>query len=177
MTSNEPLLDLRVSVDYRRKPNVLREAPLDIRSGEIFGLVGESGSGKSTLAMAILGLLKYQGATVQGQILFRGRDLTQLADAELRRVRGREIGFTPQSPMSALNPLLSIESQLWEAWRAHSSSSKDAFRDRVRQLLAAVRLPEDLEFLRRKPGQLRAKTYLTHHGFHGILRPWKRRTA
>lgn len=154
MTSNEPMLDLRLSVDYRRKPNVLRDVALDIRAGEIFGLVGESGSGKSTLAMAILGLLKYQGATVNGQILFRGRDLTRLGDGEFRYVRGREIGFTPQSPMSALNPLLTIDAQLWEAWRAHSSAGKNAFFARVRQLLAAVRLPEDLGFLRRKPGQL-----------------------
>jgi ABC-type glutathione transport system ATPase component len=154
MTANEPLLDLHISAGYRNKQNVLREAPLDILPGEVFGLVGESGSGKSTLAMAILGLLKYQGATIEGRILFRGRDLTRLTDAEFRQVRGREIGFTPQSPMSALNPLLTIDAQLWEAWRAHSSSGKDAFFARARQLLASVRLPEDLEFLRRKPGQL-----------------------
>jgi ABC-type glutathione transport system ATPase component len=154
MTSNEPLLDLRLSADYRRKANVLRDVSLDIRAGEIFGLVGESGSGKSTLALAILGLLKYQGATVNGRILFRGRELTRLTDAEFRQIRGREIGFTPQSPMSALNPLLTIDAQLWEAWRAHSSSGKDAFFARARQLLASVRLPEDPEFLRRKPGQL-----------------------
>lgn len=154
MSSDKPLLELRVSASYRRKPNVLREVSLDLRSGEVFALVGESGSGKSTLAMAILGLLKYQGATVNGRIQFRGRDLTRLADSELRQVRGREIGFIPQSPMSALNPLLTIDAQLWEAWRAHSCSGKDAFLTRVRELLAAVRLPEDPEFLRRKPGQL-----------------------
>lgn len=154
MKASEPLLDLRVSAGYPRKPAVLRDVALNIRPGEIFGLAGESGSGKSTLAMAILGLLKYQGASVQGPILFRGQDLSRLTDAEFRRIRGRQIGFTPQSPMSALNPLLSIESQLWEAWRAHDSAGKDVFLQRLRQLLAAVRLPEDLEFLRRKPGQL-----------------------
>lgn len=154
MNQNEALLDLRVSVGYPRKQDVLRDVPLEIRQGEIFGLVGESGSGKSTLAMAVLGLLKYQGATVKGPIVFRGQDLSPLTDAEFRRIRGRQIGFTPQSPMSALNPLLSIESQLWEAWRAHSSSGRDAFLGRVRPLLSAVRLPEDIEFLRRKPGQL-----------------------
>jgi ABC-type glutathione transport system ATPase component len=154
MQANPPLLDLRISVDYPRKRNVLRDVPLEIRAGEIFGLVGESGSGKSTLAMAVLGLLKYQGAAVKGQIVFRGRDLNPMTDGELRRIRGREIGLTPQSPMSALNPMLSIETQLWEAWRAHSSSGKDVFLSRARQLLTAVRLPEDPEFLRRKPGQL-----------------------
>jgi ABC-type glutathione transport system ATPase component len=154
MKASEPLLDLRVSAGYPRKPAVLRDVALNIRPGEIFGLAGESGSGKSTLAMAILGLLKYQGAAVKGPILFRGQDLSRLTDAEFRRIRGRQIGFTPQSPMSALNPLLSIESQLWEAWRAHDSAGKDVFLQRLRQLLAAVRLPEDLEFLRRKPGQL-----------------------
>ena len=101
---NEPLLSLRLSVDYPGKPGVLRNLSLDIASQEILGLVGQSGCGKSTLALAILKLLHLKRGQAEGSIYFNGRDLMALREREVRSLRGKEIGLILQSPMSSLNP-------------------------------------------------------------------------
>lgn len=147
MTS--PLLSLRVSVDYARKPGVLRDVALDVGPGEILGLVGRSGEGKSTIALAILGLLSLKGGTCRGEIVFRGRDLTKLGNRRMRELRGKEIGLVPQSPLSALNPNLKLQSQLEEAWRAHERGKPD-----WKPLLESVSLPTDPAFLRQYPRTL-----------------------
>src|SRR5580704_18211072 len=100
---DEALLAVNLSVDYPGKPGVLRNVSLDVQRGEIVGLVGQSGSGKSTLAMAILRLLDLKGGATRGSIHFdnghgNGRDLMQLNERELRRIRGKEIGLVLQSP-------------------------------------------------------------------------------
>ncbi|HLW75522.1 MAG TPA: ATP-binding cassette domain-containing protein, partial [Bryobacteraceae bacterium] len=120
-----PLLSLHLSVDYPGKPGVLRDLSLELERGEILGLVGQSGSGKSTLAMAILRLLDLKGGQARGSIQFNGRDLMQLSERDLRRLRGKEIGLVLQSPMTALNPALRIGTQLEEAWRCHGGSHRD----------------------------------------------------
>jgi ABC-type dipeptide/oligopeptide/nickel transport system ATPase component len=149
-----PILDLRLSVDYREKPGVLEDVALRLRAGEILALVGESGSGKSTLSLAILRLLEMRGGTARGSILFDGRDLMVLSEREMRAVRGRDISLVLQSPHSSLNPALRIGTQLSEAWRAHASGSRDACRAAVAAAVRSVSLPDDPEFLRRFPGQL-----------------------
>ncbi len=148
-----PLLSLNVSVDYPGKPAVLRDLSLEVDHGEIVGLVGQSGSGKSTLAMAILRLLDFKGGSARGSIHFNGRDLMNLSERELRRIRGKEIGLVLQSPMTALNPALRIGTQLEEAWRCHGGS-RASFEARAPQLLESVSLPAELSFLRRYPRQL-----------------------
>src|SRR5437879_12099216 len=85
--------------------------------GEIVGLVGQSGCGKSTLALAILKLLYLKGANAEGYVHFNGRDLMVLNEREMRKLRGKEISLVLQSPMSSLNPVLKIGTQLMEAWR------------------------------------------------------------
>src|SRR5439155_12039770 len=87
-----PLLSIRLSIGYRDKPAVLRDASFSVERGEIVGLVGESGSGKSSLALAILRLLQLKGGTAHGEIRFNGRDLARLPECEMRTVRGRGIG-------------------------------------------------------------------------------------
>jgi len=144
-----PLLSLRVSVDYARKPGVLRNIALDLAPGEILGLVGRSGEGKSTIAFSILGLLSLKGGTCRGEIVFRGRDLTKLSDRQMRALRGKEIGLVPQSPLAALNPNLKLASQLEEAWRAHERGKPD-----WKPLLESVSLPTDPAFLRQYPRTL-----------------------
>ena len=152
--SVEPLLSLRISARYANSAPVLENAELSIRPGEVLGLVGRSGEGKSTLAGAILRLLSSQGALATGNIRFRGRELLTLSDREMRRIRGREIALVPQSPIAALNPVLSIGAHFREAWGVHSSIPFRTFTPRLSELLASVSLPVDREFLRRYPAEL-----------------------
>ena len=154
MTRDDALLSLRISVDYRNTPGVLRDVSLAIGRGEILGLVGQSGSGKSTLALAILRLLHLKRAAVRGEIRFKGEDLLQRDEAGMRSLRGREISIVLQSPLSSLNPVLGIGSQVEEAWRAHASGPKQQCEAVIRSALRSVSLPDGLEFLRRRPSQL-----------------------
>jgi ABC-type dipeptide/oligopeptide/nickel transport system ATPase component len=123
----------------------------DIRQGEILALVGDSGSGKSTIALAIMRLLKYKGGAASGRIDFSGLNLLTCSEAAARRIRGREIAMVPQSPIAALNPCLTIEAQLREAWRAHAPA-----RDMppLGDVLAQVLLPTGRSFVRSYPPQL-----------------------
>ena len=93
----------------------------EIREGETLGLVGESGCGKSTLGRGIMGLLP-EGAEVDGEVHFGGRNLVGLGDRELRRFRGPEIGLIFQEPMTRLNPLMRIEDHFKETLEVHESS-------------------------------------------------------
>jgi ABC-type glutathione transport system ATPase component len=154
VTNDSPLLSIRASVDYPRKPGVLRNISLDVQGGEIVGLVGESGSGKSTIALTILGLLPLKGGKVQGQVIFKGEDLLSMREKELRGVRGRGISIVLQSPLTSLNPVLRIGTQLKEAWHAHANGSSGDCLQAIQSALANARLPNDAEFLKRKPSQL-----------------------
>lgn len=149
-----PLLHIRLSIGYPGRPRVLDDAMLDVRPGEIVGLVGESGSGKSSLALALLRLLDLKGGRAWGSIWFNGRDLMRSGEREMRRIRGKEIAFVPQSPSSYLNPALRLGDQMAEAWRAHRKGSRaDVERD-VRRAIEQVGLPAERAFLRRYPGEV-----------------------
>jgi ABC-type glutathione transport system ATPase component len=143
-----------MSVDYPGKPGVLHDISLDLEPGEILGLVGESGSGKSTVALTILGLLPLKGGKVRGQVIFKGHDLLAKRERDLRQYRGRDISIVLQSPLTSLNPVLRIGTQLKEAWRTHASGSSAVCLAAIESALTNVCLPSDPEFLRRKPAQL-----------------------
>ena len=145
---SDPLLRLRISVDYPQKSGVLRDFSLEISEGEIVGLVGPSGEGKSTVACSILGLLGRKGARCRGEISFRGHDLLHFRDRELRRVRGKSISLVPQSPVAALNPHLKLSAQIEEAWRAHERGQPE-----TASLMRSVSLPRP-RFLRQYPRSL-----------------------
>lgn len=149
-----PVLHLRLSVDYPGKLGVLREVTLDIDEGEIVGLIGESGSGKSTLALAILRLLEHKGGTSRGEVVFRGLDLTCLTRREIQQIRGNEIALISQSAMASLNPALRIGTQLAEAWKAHRRACGNDWQRSVLDIFERVSLPSDAEFLRLYPRQL-----------------------
>ena len=151
---NQPFLSLSLTVNYRNRPQVLKNAFLQMRQGEVLGLIGQSGSGKSTLALSILRLLELKGGSATGSILFQGRNLLEVKERDMRSIRGREIGLVLQSPLSSLNPALRIGTQLMEAWRAHAAGSREEGRHRIEDALASVSLPHDQEFLRRLPSQL-----------------------
>ena len=154
MTSSAPLLSARLSVAYRNKPGVLRNIVVEIHRGEILGLVGESGSGKSTLALALLQLLQLKGAKVQGEVIFQTEDLLHKSESQLRAMRGRQMSVVLQSPLTSLNPALRVGTQLKEAWRAHVKGTKEECLSAIRTALNSVSLPDDDEFLRRRPSQL-----------------------
>lgn len=154
MTLESPLLSARLSVDYRNKPGVLKNLSLEIQRGEIVGLVGESGSGKSTLALALLQLLQLKGAKIQGEVLFQGENLLQKNARQLRDIRGRQMSVVLQSPLTSLNPALRIGTQLKEAWCAHASGTGDQCHAAISAALRSVSLPDDEEFLKRRPSQL-----------------------
>lgn len=154
MRSQSPLLSVSVSVDYPGKPGVLESLSLEICPGEALGLVGQSGSGKSTLALAILRLLSLKGGFVSGNLEFAGRNLMQLSEREMRKLRGREISLVLQSPLTALNSVLRVGRQLSEAWRAHSRETGKAQALAITSALESVSLPSEDGFLRRYPSQL-----------------------
>jgi ABC-type glutathione transport system ATPase component len=150
-----PLLDVDISVDYPNRPDVLRDVRFTLARGEIAGLIGASGAGKSTIALAVMRLVELRGGRVRGRILFDGRDLMTLDHAALRRIRGREIGLVLQSPVTALNPALKLETQLREIWRAHSAEPWREARTSIVDLLERMGLPASVpEFLRRHPREL-----------------------
>jgi peptide/nickel transport system ATP-binding protein len=149
----EPLLRVRLDADYDGAP-ALRDVRVELRRGEVLGLVGASGAGKSTLVLSLLGLLPWRGGRVSGEVILDGQNLLKMPERSLRELRGRRIALIPQSPMSALNAAISIESHFREAWRAHESDDRVRFMFRVRSLLTEVQLPSEPEFIRRRPTQI-----------------------
>jgi peptide/nickel transport system ATP-binding protein len=122
--------------------HAVRGLSLDLAAGESLGLVGESGSGKSVTALAILRLLD-AAATVEGRIVFDGRDLPATSAEEMRQLRGREIAMIFQEPMTALNPVMPIGEQIAEAVRTHQRElSRSQVRARVIEAMHAVALPD-----------------------------------
>jgi peptide/nickel transport system ATP-binding protein len=143
-------------VEYRTSAGVSVVIPdfsLAIEPGESFGLVGESGCGKTTLLMAIMGYLGHNGAIPKGRIVFEGRNLVGLPDAELRRVRGSRIAIVYQEPASALNPSLTVGRQLMEVPLLHGVNAADA-RRLVARVLGDVHLPNPESVMRRYPHRI-----------------------
>ncbi|MEE8453529.1 MAG: ABC transporter ATP-binding protein [Limibaculum sp.] len=113
-----------------------------LRAGELVGIVGESGSGKSVTMMSLMKLLPEPPAEiVAGTVRLEGRDLLRLAPADLRRVRGAEVGFVFQDPMTSLNPVFNIGFQIMEPLREHLRLSRAAARARAIELLDLVGIP------------------------------------
>lgn len=151
--NDDVLLRVGLQAGYAGKP-VLHEVRFELRRGEVLGLVGTSGAGKSTLVQSLLGLLPWRGGRVTGEGMLAGRNLLALSDREFRKLRGREVALIPQSPMTALNEAISLQTHFNEAWRAHENSGRAALGQRLQTLLAEVQLPSNPEFLRRRPSQI-----------------------
>lgn len=149
----EPLLRVRLNAEYDGAI-ALRDVRLELARGEVLGLVGASGAGKSTLVLSLLGLLPWRGGRVTGEVMLDGQNLLQMSERSLRELRGRRMALIPQSPMSALNSAISLESHFREAWRAHEADDRVRFLSRVRSLLSEVQLSSEPEFLRRRPTQI-----------------------
>ncbi len=121
--------------------------------GQVLGLVGESGSGKTVTGFSVIGLVDPPGRVVDGRILFNGRDLAGLSEAEWRKLRGAKIAMIFQDPMMTLNPVLRIETQMVEAVLAHENVGREEARRRARDALGQVGIPSPDERLRAYPHQ------------------------
>jgi peptide/nickel transport system ATP-binding protein len=152
-----PLLRIRnLQTHFRTEAGLLKAVDgvsFDVARGKVMGLVGESGSGKSVTGFSIMGLVDPPGRVVGGEILFDGVDLTRLAQAEMRALRGRRIAMIFQDPMMTLNPVLRIDTQMIEAITAHEPASRAAARARARDALGRVGIPSPEERLDAYPHQ------------------------
>jgi oligopeptide/dipeptide ABC transporter ATP-binding protein len=142
----EPVLaldDLTVRFRLRRgELTAVDGVSFTVHRGETFGLVGESGSGKSVTARSIMRLIPDPpGEIPRGRIVFEGRDVLEMSDAEMRALRGRRIAMVFQEPMSALNPVFTVSAQISDALRTNLGLSKQEARERVVELLALVGIP------------------------------------
>jgi oligopeptide/dipeptide ABC transporter ATP-binding protein len=126
----------------------------DVRRGEALALVGESGCGKSVTAMSIMRLVAPPGKITGGSIRFRGRDLADLSEREMRNVRGNDIAMVFQEPMTSLNPVFRIGSQVAEAIRIHKRVSKKEAWRMAGEMLELVSIPDPVKRLDDYPHQL-----------------------
>lgn len=152
-----PLLQVRdLEVTFKTvggDVQAVRGVSFDLYQGENLAIVGESGSGKSTTATAILDLLASNGRVSGGSALFNGKDLTKLSRKEMEYLRGREIGYVPQDPMSNLNPVWNVGFQVQETIEANSDLRGKAAKERTIEVLKEAGLPDPGSRLRQYPNQ------------------------
>jgi len=147
-------LSLSVSIEGRRVEAV-SAVSLQLEAGRVLGLVGESGCGKSLTAQAILRLGEHQGVEKSGgDILLNGNSLFEMDDESLRRIRGGSISMVFQEPMTALNPVFSIGSQITEVIRLHLDMDKQQAHARAVQLLRDVGMQDAEQVLKQYPDSL-----------------------
>ena len=160
---DQPLLELRdLEISFTSSTgvvNAVRGANLTVYPGQSVAIVGESGSGKSTTAMSIIGLLPGTGKVTGGKIIFNGEDITGLSNKQMEKYRGSEIGLVPQDPMTNLNPVWKIGSQVKESLKANNVVPGSEMDARVTEVLEEAGLPD---------AERRAKQY--PHEFSGGMR-------
>lgn len=137
------VLDLKTHFFLRRGVvKAVDGVTFSVKQGETLGLVGESGCGKTVCCLSILRLVPAPaGRIVGGKIVFNGEDLLKKTEAEMRRIRGRNISMILQDPMTSLNPAFTIGSQVGEAIRIHQGLKGKSLWDRVKEMLSLVRIP------------------------------------
>ena len=162
-TAEKPLLEMKgVKIAFSSSTGIVeavRGVDMTIYPGQSVAIVGESGSGKSTTAMSILGLLPGNGKVTDGQIVFDGEDITKFSNKDYERIRGSHIGLVPQDPMSNLNPVWRIGTQIEESLKANHVVEGSKRKERVVQVLEEAGLPD---------AGARAKQY--PHEFSGGMR-------
>src|SRR5437899_7931299 len=126
-----------------------------LHEGGTLGVVGESGGGKTPPCLSIVGLLPRAARIVGGSVVFEGEDLTRKSQRELRRIRGRRIAVILQDPMASLNPLFTIGRQVAEPAFFHQRLRGRSLRERVQQLLRAVRIPSPARRMGDYPHEMR----------------------
>ena len=142
-----PVLQIRgLATHFNTQDGVVKAVngiDYNVDEGEIVGIVGESGCGKSVSALSIMRLVADPpGKTVDGEVIFDGQDLLTLSNAQMRRIRGNRMSMIFQEPMTSLNPVLTIGRQLTETLELHLNMSRTRARERARELLEMVGIPD-----------------------------------
>ena len=154
---SEELLRLEnLSIDYKVKEGYLsavKDVNFSINKGEIFAVVGESGCGKSTVAHSIMNLLPGGNETITGKVIFKGRDLREVTEREMEKIRGKEIGMIFQNPLDSLNPVYTVGSQVAEAIELDKVDKTEAW-NRVVELFKDVKMPDAEERAKSFPHEL-----------------------
>jgi peptide/nickel transport system ATP-binding protein len=154
---SEPLLSVDgLKVEFwtdRGTIHAVNGVSFEISAGQTLGIVGESGCGKSVTSLALLGILPRAGRVVGGEATFEGRNLFELSDREMRRIRGKEIAMIFQDPMSSLNPVLTIGRQMREVIQEHFDLDRGAANSRATDLLDQVGIPSARARLKDYPHQ------------------------
>ncbi len=153
-----PVLDVRgLKTVFRTRGgeiHAVNSVSFSLRAGELLGVVGESGSGKSVTMMSLIGLLPSPPAEVRaGQVMLGGRDLLHIPPHELQDVRGAKVGFVFQDPMTSLNPVFTVGSQIMEPLMRHMGLTRAQAADRAAELLALVGIPDAKKRLKSYPHQ------------------------
>ncbi|MFC0523328.1 ABC transporter ATP-binding protein [Pontibacillus salicampi] len=135
--------------------NAVDQVSFQVKPGKVIGVVGESGCGKSVMSLSIMGLLpKGAGRVKGGEILFDGKQLDQLSNQQMNKIRGKDITMIFQEPMTSLNPVFTIGYQLEEVLHNHFTITKKEARNKVIQLLAAVGISRPEKVVLDYPHQL-----------------------
>jgi oligopeptide/dipeptide ABC transporter ATP-binding protein len=158
-TTDSPLLGVQdLKVRFHMRDGVIRAVngvSLQLKRGETLGVVGESGCGKSVMALTVMGLIpRPPGRVESGAIYLEQRNLLQLSERQMRRVRGNEISIIFQEPMTSLNPVMTVGRQISELLTLHQGLSKKKALSRAVDFLRLVRIPEPERRLREYPHQM-----------------------
>ena len=129
----------------------LHNVNLTLKEGEMLAIVGESGCGKTITAMSVLRLLAQNAKITSGEILYKGHNLLTLSEKEMQKIRGKEIALIPQDPMTSLNPLYTIGSQLLEVIETHQNLKGEEAEKRAIEVLEKVKIPNAKERLNAYP--------------------------
>ncbi|HEY3484832.1 MAG TPA: ABC transporter ATP-binding protein [Ilumatobacteraceae bacterium] len=155
---DRPLLEVEaLRVDFFTRRGVVqavRGITFSLDRGETLGVVGESGSGKSVMAQTLLGLTELPGKITGGDVRWKGESLVHDADATLTRVRGKEIAMIFQDPMTSLNPLFTIGTQITEVCRRHMGASKKQAHERAVELLDLVGIANPTQRVKQYPHEM-----------------------
>ena len=158
LLGTQPLLEVTDLVTHFRSPRGLVRSvdgvSLTLERGRTLGIVGESGSGKSVLSRSIMGLVPRSTSVRSGQVIFEGRDISELSDEGYRELWGSEMAMVFQDPMASLNPVMRIGKQLTESLRYHLDMDKSDANETAVQLLRAVRIPEAERRMRAYPHEM-----------------------
>lgn len=132
----------------------LNDVSFSMKEGEVLGIVGESGSGKSVTAYSLMALTAYPGRLISGELLFNGHKIETATEADMRKIRGKEVSIIFQDPMTSLNPVYTVGNQIEEVLKLHTDKTKEQIHARAQELLELVGINEPAKRLKQYPHEL-----------------------